>query len=1112
MAQSMTTAVARQWSGDALVPFRSSGSRAVPRARAVVPPTRAYHARSSRRSRRSNKRMAQTPEERTDAAVTVRVRRPCPGDLRVGLLGEGGALGKWDTSRVNPMRRSQSDPDLWEWVLAVPIGSRLQFKVVTIDAGDAVVRWSQGGDIVVAVPHGCTGVEVNVDWPEPRGGADARDAPLAVQQRVVVEKPIQDYRVETGGAWLAYGKVEKTVDDDDSDHDDSDHDESDADDADADDRIVVDAVDAVDIDADGGAAKGTAGAFVRADLSTDEDDEGDVDGDDEDDDVDDDDADDDAEGEDDGDSSTTSSGVDAESQSFSDAFAGGYVVGSHLEGMMGGKRTELVFNAADKEEHGVRVGIIEEDRLVELWHEHAAEPGKGMRVGDVYLGVVAKVISGMQGVLVDVTGKGPPYSLMQKGVDEPALAWVQSEEPSGTWDDDGDWENWDDDDADWDDDEVLDGDTAGGEAPGAREFATTLLEEGAKTRWQRRPAGGRWADAWADGVGVSGSYDGSVFDPGGDEEGSGEGSSDEGSSDEDDDDSYAPVDETIDEELQRHEATLEARRRDALRAKERNASRSVPAVGRSERFFRSEPSSFNSFNSSGSSRSPQTFGDSTAGGDFEEAYSSAWLRSGGGPRGATHHGWTPWKTHVAAVGRDSELTGANKVVEHWRPGMPVVVQVTRLGSGHKGPRVTARPTLPGRNVVLCPDGEGVYVSRKLAGQARAYVKAVGATVVPSDCALIMRTEAAGVSKEVLEMDIRSLADDWDVVRERARAAVEAAGLQGRSPFPRRLLDAATVEQILVRDLFGERIAKLTVDSMSSYEAIVSDLRRTGATDEIVRRVRLHTGPENVFAFLGVADAVESTADERVWLKDETLPGAHVVIQQTEALTAIDVNAGRAAFINDSDNESVAAQVNVAAAKEIALQLRLRDIGGLVMIDYIDMHDRAHRKEVETAFLEAAQNDRAQLTFLPISPLGVMEVARERLQGNNSGRRIVADIKGMPIDPDRPQGGPRRVRGPRPPPWAGAGTGRGRGRGRGGQGRGRNGYGGSVLGDRFDDFNREGTGGPEGNRRFRGWRERRTDDSPREREEIGEREGSYHSGSYYGNARRSSRGQRGRSST
>ena len=1053
-----------QWRSDALRPFRSAGSRVVPHTRAVVSPV-AYHARSSRRSRRSNKRSQQTPEERTDAAVTVRVRRPCPGDLRVGLLGEGGALGKWDTSRVTPLRRSQSDPDLWEWVLAVPIGSKLQFKVVTIDAGDAVVRWSQGNDIVVTVPHGCTGVDVGVEWPEAKG--DARDAPLAVQQRVVVEKPIQDYRVETGGAWLAYGKVEKPVDDDDDDEEEEEEGAGgeDADDKEDPDRVVVDRVDAVDIDAEGGAAKGTAGAFVRADVSADEDDVG-VGS---------------SSTDDAPDASSTSSGVDAESQSFSDAFAGGYVVGSHLEGMMGGKHTELVFNAADKETHGVRVGIIEEDRLVELWHEHAAEPGKGMRVGDVYLGVVAKVISGMQGVLVDVTGKGPPYSLMQKGVDEPALAWVQSEEP--TWDDDSDWGSWDDE--DWDEEEEDDVAGAAGEAPGAREFAATLLEEGAKTRWQRRPAGGRWADAWADGVGVSGSYDGSEFSArdGGDEGNEG-----------DDDDSFAPVDETIDEELQRHEATLEARRRDTLRAKERtrNTARHGDDGGPRTELYPHPRSDLAESSVRG-----------VDGGEFQDSYSSAWLRSGGGPRGAAHHGWTPWKDHVAAVGHDSELKGANKVVEHWRPGMPVVVQVTRLGAGHKGPRVTARPTLPGRNVVLCPDGEGVYVSRKLAGQARAYVKAVGATVVPGDCALIMRTEAAGVSKEVLEMDIRSLADDWDTVRERARAAVEAAGLQGRSPFPRRLLDAATVEQILVRDLFGERVARLTIDSMSSYEAIISDLRRTGATDEIVRRVRLHTGPENVFDSLGVGDAVDSTVDERVWLKDESLPGAHVVIQQTEALTAVDVNAGRAAFINDSDNESVAAQVNVEAAKEIALQLRLRDIGGLVMIDYIDMHDRSHRKEVETAFLEAAQNDRAQLTFLPISPLGVMEVARERLQGNNSGRRVIADIKGMPIDPDRPQGGPRRVRGPRPPPWAGAGTGRGRGRGRGrGQG-----WNDESSHGHPGEFNGERSG------RFRGWRERRGgDDSPRQREEIVEREGSYHSGSYYGNARRSSRGQRGRSPT
>ena len=194
----------------------------------------------------------------------------------------------------------------------MPIGSKLQFKVVTIDAGDAVVRWSQGNDIVVTVPHGCTGVDVGVEWPEAKG--DARDAPLAVQQRVVVEKPIQDYRVETGGAWLAYGKVEKPVDDDDDDDEEEEEEGAggeDADDKEDPDRVVVDRVDAVDIDAEGGAAKGTAGAFVRADVSADEDDVG-VGS---------------SSTDDAPDASSTSSGVDAESQSFSDAFAGGYVVG-----------------------------------------------------------------------------------------------------------------------------------------------------------------------------------------------------------------------------------------------------------------------------------------------------------------------------------------------------------------------------------------------------------------------------------------------------------------------------------------------------------------------------------------------------------------------------------------------------------------------------------------------------------------------------------------------------------------------------------------------------------------------------------------------------------------
>ena len=151
---------------------RSRAGNATPSTAAplVVAPV-AYHARSSRRGRRANRKPRPSPDDRVESAVTVRVRRDCPGDTRVGMLGDGagGVLGQWDTSKVAPMRRSREDPALWEWVLAVPVGATLQFKLVTVDPGDAVVRWSQGSAIRVDVPRGCAGVDVDVDWPVPRG-------------------------------------------------------------------------------------------------------------------------------------------------------------------------------------------------------------------------------------------------------------------------------------------------------------------------------------------------------------------------------------------------------------------------------------------------------------------------------------------------------------------------------------------------------------------------------------------------------------------------------------------------------------------------------------------------------------------------------------------------------------------------------------------------------------------------------------------------------------------------------------------------------------------------------------------------------------------------------
>ena len=208
--------------------------------------------------------------------------------------------------------------------------------------------------------------------------------------------------------------------------------------------------------------------------------------------------------------------------------AAGYKLGSHLDNMQGGKKTELVVNAANAAEVGIRVGVVEDGALVETWYEARAGPGEGMRVGDVYLGVVAKVIGGMQGVLVDVTGKGPPFALMQKGVDEPALAWRKADElyerevaaeietlremetaGNTSRDTSGDTAgntSGDSSDGETTGDTLETGDDDSDSASAVRRIER-LERKARNSSFTETKLGGRWADAWAEGVGVSDSFD-----------------------------------------------------------------------------------------------------------------------------------------------------------------------------------------------------------------------------------------------------------------------------------------------------------------------------------------------------------------------------------------------------------------------------------------------------------------------------------------------------------------------------------------------------------------------------------------------------------------------------
>jgi len=1050
---------------------------------------------------------------------------------RVAVIGTLDAFGGWDSRECLQLVQTPNDAEKWTGKIELSDDrafSKTELKVVLLDQFQNVIQWSPGESFYVELPERCVKYEMTVDWP-------VDDERLTASSTAKVEVKASENKIETGGAWLAWDGqkpsakqvdamnassdegekeevVEATKDDDDDDDDD------------------------IDEDAREGIEKATLGRG-RSNGNKNNDDNGNST--DEEDEV---------------------GGEDTIAMHNDLAVELGYSPGSHLSGIRTGLETEIVYSAADQfRGRGVQIGVLEEGELVEIWSEHGTEVGKGMRVGDIYIGTVARVMKGMNALLVDLTGKGPPYALLQKGIDSPAMAWKTKidwvDRPEGMYvpvkvnrakvllrkarklkllqEEYGEeavakcsqkqlkelmktselikeWEekqlfeeeydrtingSVEEDDEDDDDDndssttsevgptkkrwgsgdwgDLWDG--SGGPSPSKGKNllnrARAAAEEAAAEERQRNALASRSSESWR---GAGGRSPPSERHQGG--------------SDENDDDDY---DESDDEyggkskqkdqiplvslepwrldlsvikmelaAMKSVELALEAPTNDALDFESDEFMASVAGqmddievdeeTGEvteewieegdgedgMEILFGAEEvevdESVDEDDENGNAAKTETTRTSSANGEEEEDF-------GDDPEAGKRKTIRKIRDKFGVTKEDIRGACATK----WEQGQPIVVQVTRLGQFNKGPRVSARPTLPGRNVVLCPDGEGVYVSRKLIGPARKYVKSVGLSVCPSDSALIMRTEAAGVAQDALELDIKRLVDDWNSVKTTAEKLVkQSSSLQNdfmRKKYrldghlnlsakqahdypdlePRRLLNSATSEQVLVRDLFGERISKLYVDTTSAYEAIVDDLTRAGASKEIIDRVVLfaagsntnntddyssdsYSGSSNaLFQHLGIAKAVESLDDEVIWLDQTELPGAHLVIQRTEALTAIDVNAGRSAMKKEgADNDELARRVNIEAAKTVAKTLRLRDIGGLVMIDFIDMEDEGSRREVEVAFESIAKRDRAQLTFLPISPLGVMEVARERMQTHgDGGMNIIADEKGMPIESD-----------------------------------------------------------------------------------------------------------------
>ena len=291
----------------------------------------------------------------------------------------------------------------------------------------------------------------------------------------------------------------------------------------------------------------------------------------------------------------------------------------------------------------------------------------------------------------------------------------------------------------------------------------------------------------------------------------------------------------------------------------------------------------------------------------------------------------------------------------------LLVQVVKESLGTKGPRVTSCISLPGRYVVYLPTSSNIGVSRRIESAAeRQRLRDISQKLRSGvEGGFIVRTAAEGKSEEEFSTEIRYLVDLWKDIRERGekmsvRSLVrEDLGFVGR----------------IVRDYFTNDVTKLIFDSKELYKETTQYL--TSGLPELGSRVKLYDKSTPLFEAHGVEKELRKALSEKIWLKC----GGHIVIQQTEAMVSIDVNTGR--FVGKADPDNTILSANLEAVEEIVRQMRLRDLGGIIVVDFIDMDKREHRKMVYKALQEALKRDRSRTNILHVSELGLVEMTRQR---------------------------------------------------------------------------------------------------------------------------------------
>ncbi|XP_075520368.1 ribonuclease E/G-like protein, chloroplastic isoform X2 [Primulina tabacum] len=306
-------------------------------------------------------------------------------------------------------------------------------------------------------------------------------------------------------------------------------------------------------------------------------------------------------------------------------------------------------------------------------------------------------------------------------------------------------------------------------------------------------------------------------------------------------------------------------------------------------------------------------------------------------------------------------------------GSKIIVQVVKEGLGTKGPTLTAYPVLRSRFWILIARCNTIGISKKISGGERTRLRVIAKTLQPPGFGLTVRTVAAGHPLEELQKDLEGLLLTWKNVMEHAKSAALAAdeGVDGAVPV---MLHRAMGQTLcVVQDYFNEKVKKMVVDSPRTYHEVTNYLQKIAP--DLCDRVELYSKKTPLFDEYKIEGEINSILSKRVPLTN----GGYLVIEQTEALVSIDVNGGHCMLGQGTSQEKAILEVNLAAAKQIARELRLRDVGGIIVVDFIDMMDDSNKRLIYEEVKNAVERDRSTVKVSELSRHGLMEITRKRVR-------------------------------------------------------------------------------------------------------------------------------------